>query len=154
VIAGPNYASSSLGRVRGYLKAMQEAGIPVDSRLIRPSTFGMESGEHVARHLLSEPRRPTAVFAVNDNTAIGVLAAAQSLGLTVPDDVSVVGYNDIPLSARLPIPLTTVRVPLARIADAAVDLLNRRADDTSSDLHRVAAPTLIPRRSTARPDPA
>jgi LacI family transcriptional regulator len=69
----------------------------------------------------------------------------------VPDDLSVVGYNDIPLSARLPVPLTTVRVPLAQIADAAVELLNRRPDDTSSTIHRVAAPTLIPRGSTTRP---
>ena len=152
VVAGPNYASSAVGRVRGHRKAMDEAGIPVDDRLIRASTFGMESGEDVARILLGEPGRPTAVFAVNDNTAIGVLAAAQSLGLTVPDDLSVVGYNDIPLSARLPVPLTTVRVPLAQIADAAVELLNRRADDTTSTIHRVAAPTLIPRRSTARPN--
>jgi LacI family transcriptional regulator len=151
VVAGPSYASSSVGRVRGYRKAMNEAGLGVDDRLVRASTFGMESGEDVARILLGEPGRPTAVFAVNDNTAIGVLAAAQSLGLTVPDDLSVVGYNDIPLSARLPIPLTTVRVPLAQIADAAVDLLHRRPDDTSRNVHRVAAPTLIPRRSTARP---
>jgi LacI family transcriptional regulator len=152
VVAGPDYASSSVGRVRGHRKAMDEAGIPVDDRLIRASTFGMESGEDVARILLGEPGRPTAVFAVNDNTAIGVLAAAQSLGLTVPNDLSVVGYNDIPLSERLPVPLTTVRVPLAQIADAAVELLNRRADDTTSPIHRVAAPTLIPRRSTARPN--
>ena len=152
VVAGPSYASSAVGRVRGYRKALHEAGLPVDDRLIRASTFGMESGEDVARTLLGEPGRPTAVFAVNDNTAIGVLAAAQSLGLTVPDDLSVVGYNDIPLSARLPVPLTTVRVPFAQIADAAVELLNRRADDASSTIHRVAAPTLIPRRTTARPN--
>ena len=151
VIAGPAYASSSVGRVRGYRKAIEEAGLAVDDRLIRSSTFGMESGEDAARTLLGEPGSPTAVFAVNDNTAIGVLAAAQSLGLSVPDDLSVVGYNDIPLSARLPVPLTTVRVPFAQIADAAVELLNRRGDEVASSIHRVVAPTLIPRRSTARP---
>ena len=151
VIAGPTYASSSVGRVRGYRKAIEEAGLAIDDKLIRPSTFGMESGEDAARALLGEPAAPTAVFAVNDNTAIGVLAAAQSLGLTVPDDLSVVGYNDIPLSARLPVPLTTVRVPFAQIADVAVEMLNRRADEAASNIHRVAAPTLIPRRSTTRP---
>jgi LacI family transcriptional regulator len=151
VVAGPAYASSAVGRVRGHRKALQEAGILIDERLIRASTFSMESGEDIARTLLGDTARPTAVFAVNDNTAIGVLAAAQSLGLSVPHDLSIVGYNDIPLSARLPVPLSTVRVPLAQIADAAVDLLNRRPDDTSTAIHRVAAPTLIPRGSTTRP---
>ncbi len=151
VVAGPTYASSAVGRVRGHRKAMQEAGIAVNEPFVRASGFSMESGEEVALSLLGDPGRPTAVFAVNDNTAIVVIAAAQSLGLSVPEDVTVVGYNDIPLSARLPVPLTTVRVPLAQIADAAVELLNRRVDDVSSTIHRVAAPTLIPRRSTTRP---
>ncbi len=151
VVAGPTYASSAVGRVRGHRKALHEAGLPIDDRLIRASDFSMESGENIGRALLKETPRPTAVFAVNDNTAIGVLAAAQSRGLTVPSDLSIVGYNDIPLAARLPIPLTTVRVPLDQIADAAVDLLNRRPDDTTSPTHRIAAPTLIPRASTTRP---
>lgn len=149
VVAGPDYASSAVGRLRGFRKAMAEAKVVVDENLIRASTFGMESGEDVGRSLLSLPQRPTAIFAVNDNTAIGVLAAAQSLGLGVPDDLSVVGYNDIPLSARLPVPLTSVRVPLTQIATSAVDLLHRPHSGPQS--HVVATPSLIPRRSTARP---
>ena len=151
VVAGPSYASSAVGRLRGYRNAVQEAGADVDDGLVRASTFGMESGDDVARTLLAGPHRPTAIFAVNDNTAIGVLAAAQSLGLTVPHDLSVVGYNDIPLSARLPVPLTTVRVPFDQIASAAVDLLQRRPDDTTSKNHHVATPTLIPRGTSTRP---
>jgi LacI family transcriptional regulator len=146
VVAGPDYASSAVGRVRGYRRALEEAGLSIDERLIRTSAFSMESGEEVAKALLGESVRPTAVFAVNDNTAIGVLAAAQSVGLTVPNNLSVVGYNDIPLSARLPVPLTTVRVPLAKIAHSAVELLNRRLDDTNSSIHRVAAPNTHPPR--------
>jgi LacI family transcriptional regulator len=102
----------------------------------------------------AQPSSPTTSACRARNTVqrtVPVLAAAQSLGITVPHDLSVVGYNDIPLSARLPVPLTTVRVPLSLIADAAVELLNRRPDDTSSSIHRVAAPTLIPRGSTTRP---
>jgi LacI family transcriptional regulator len=150
VVAGPGYASSAVGRVRGFRRAMAEAGLEVDEGLVRASTFGMESGEEVGRELLDSPGRPSAVFAVNDNTAVGVLAAARSLGLDVPADLSVVGYNDIPLSERLPVPLTTVRVPLAQIATAAVDLLHRLGADAPPG-HVVATPTLIPRRSTARP---
>src|SRR3546814_7253838 len=90
---------------------MKEAGIDDMYRHIHPSTFVMESGEEVGRRILSTSPRPTAVFAVNDNTAVGVLAAARAAGLSVPDQLSVVGYNDIPLAARLPVPLTTVHVP-------------------------------------------
>jgi DNA-binding LacI/PurR family transcriptional regulator len=69
-----------------------------------------------------EPR-PTAVFAVNDNTAVGALSAFEHLGLSVPKDVSLVGYNDIPIVSHLPTPLTSVRVPLDQIAAAALELL-------------------------------
>jgi len=148
VVAGPDYASSAVGRLRGFRRAMAEAGLVVDEDLVRASTFGMESGEDGGRALLARPQRPTAIFAVNDNTAIGVLAAAQSLGLVVPDELSVVGYNDIPLSARLPVPLSSVRVPLAQIATSAVDLLHPQHPGAPTQL--VATPSLIPRRSTAR----
>lgn len=148
VVGGPSYASSSVGRVSGFRRAMEEAGAAVDEGLVRESAFSMESGEDVGRTLLSGPERPTAVFAVNDNTAIGVLAAAQSLGLGVPRDLSVVGYNDIPISARLPVPLTSVRVPLDQIATAAVELLDL-GNSPNLDSQRRAAPSLIPRRSTA-----
>lgn len=90
MVAGPAYASSAVGRVRGYRKAMTEASLVVDEELVRESMFGMKSGEVVARQLLGGDTRPTAILTVNDNTAIGVLAAAQALGLIVPDDLSVV----------------------------------------------------------------
>jgi LacI family transcriptional regulator len=95
--------------------------------------------------------RPTAVFAVNDNTAIGALSAIEGLGLSVPRDVSLVGYNDIPIVSRLPTPLTSVRVPFDQIAAAALDLLIS-GPAGERDRIRVAPPTLIPRRSTTSPD--
>ena len=112
------------------------------------STFGIDSGAEAAERLMKLTPVPTALFAVNDNTAIGALSALTRLGLSVPDDVSLVGYNDIPLVSRLPIPLTSVRVPFDQIAAAALELL---AYDPAShdDRIRVATPTLIPRRSTA-----
>ena len=84
------------------------------------------------------------------NTAIGALSALAQLGLSVPDDVSVVGYNDIPIVSRLGTPMTTVRVPFDQIAVAALDLLNHGPDRDQGRI-RVATPTLIPRRSTAAP---
>jgi len=154
LVAGPSYASTAVTRQAGYRRAMAEAGLTEVDHLIHESTFGMDSGETVARTILAGPHRPTAIFAVNDNTAIGVLAAAQAAGLSVPEDLSVVGYNDIPVSARLPVALTTVRVPFDQIAAHAVELLTQQRTGTPGQPHRVATPTLIPRQSTARPPAA
>jgi LacI family transcriptional regulator len=150
LVGGPAYASSAQDRREGYREALAEADIAFDESLVVGDSFSMEAGEDAGRILLSADDRPTAIFAVNDNTAIGVMAAAHALGLRVPDDLSVVGYNDIPVVSRLPVPLSTVRVPFRQIAVGALDLLLSASDhDTPRTL--VAAPTLIPRRSTTPP---
>ncbi|UOY02438.1 LacI family DNA-binding transcriptional regulator [Blastococcus sp. PRF04-17] len=153
LIAGPRYASSARGRVEGYRQAMAEAAVDVAPSWVVESTFGIDSGADAARALMSLDPRPTAVFAVNDNTAIGALSAFEDLGLSVPEDVSLVGYNDIPIVSRLPTPLTSVRVPFDQIAGAALELLIS-GPQGAHDRVRVAPPTLIPRRSTASPSVA
>lgn len=150
VIAGPSYASSSRGRVEGYSQALIEAGILVDSAYVIPSTFGIDSGSEAVTKLMQLAQRPTAVFAVNDNTAIGAMSGLTKLGLSVPGDVSLVGYNDIPIVSHLPTPLTTLRVPFDQIASAALDLLSGE-NVAGDDRMRITAPTLIPRKSTASP---
>jgi LacI family transcriptional regulator len=110
----------------------------------------MQSGEIAGRKLLDRADRPTAIFAVNDNNAIGVMAAAHALGLRVPEDLSLVGYNDIPVVSRLPVPLTTVRVPFPQIAANALELL-RDAGNGDPPRTLIAAPTLIPRKSATPP---
>ncbi len=151
IIAGPSYASSSRGRLAGYLQALDEQGVPHDPALLVESTFGIDSGAEAAEHLMRLPDPPTAIFAVNDNTAIGALSALARLGVSVPGDVSLVGYNDIPIVSRLPIPLTSVRVPFDQIATSALDLMTQWPD-TKGERVRVAAPTLIPRRSSGPPN--
>ena len=148
LVGGPHYASSARDRRAGYQQALDEAGVPVDESLIAGDSFSMQAGEAAGRTLLDRTERPTAIFAVNDNTAIGVMAAAHALGLRIPDDLSVVGYNDIPVVSRLPVPLTTVRVPFPQIATGALELLHE-AIAGNSPRTLVATPTLIPRRSTA-----
>ena len=145
LVSGPAYASSAHGRREGYEHALAEADVPLDESLITGDSFSMESGETAGRALLDRSDRPTAIFAVNDNTALGVMAAAHALGLRVPDDLSIVGYNDIPVVSRLPVPLTTVRVPFQQIARGALDLLLSQDHEPRT---LVATPTLIPRRST------
>ncbi|WP_117194432.1 LacI family DNA-binding transcriptional regulator [Rhizobium terrae] len=151
VIAGPSYASSARTRVEGYRQAMAEAGLAIDTSLIVPSTFGIESGAEAAEEIMRLPQAPTAIFAVNDNTAIGALSGLMRMGLSVPGDVSLVGYNDIPIVSHLSTPLTTLRVAFEQIAANALDLLG---SDTLSpdDRIRVSAPTLIPRKSTRSVD--
>jgi len=148
LIAGPDYASSSRERLAGYRQAMAEAGHEINLRWIVPSTFGIQSGADAAMALMALKPAPTAIFAVNDNTAIGALSALTRLGLSVPSDISLVGYNDIPLVSLLPTPLTSVRVPFDQIASNALDLLNAGATSPRERM-RVAAPTLIPRKTTA-----
>ncbi|MCB1387534.1 MAG: LacI family DNA-binding transcriptional regulator [Rhodobacteraceae bacterium] len=145
LIAGPEHASNALGRVAGYRRAMAEAGLPVDPAWVVPSGFSIEAGAEAVQDLLVLDPRPTAIFAVNDNTAIGAMSAILRAGLTIPADISLVGYNDIPLVSHLPTPLTSVRVPFDQIAAGALELLLGGATDEQ----RVVTPTLIPRRSTA-----
>lgn len=150
LIAGPSYASSSVARGEGFRQAMAEAGAEVDPGLVMKSSFSIDAGVEAAEALFRTDSRPTAVFAVNDNTAIGAMSVMRRLGLDIPGDVSLVGYNDIPIVSRLGTPMTTVRVPFDQIAASALDLLTRGADG-DRDRVRVATPTLIPRRSTGAP---
>jgi len=149
IIAGPGYASNSRGRLAGYRQALIEAGLVPDTDLEVESTFSIDAGTDAALTLMKLSDRPTAIFAVNDNTAIGAMSALFNLGLRVPEDISLVGYNDIPIVERLPTPLTTVRVAFDQIAGLALNLLLSRDPGRLSGPHFVA-PTLIPRRSTAR----
>ena len=150
IIAGPDYASSSRGRLDGYRRAMAEAGIEVDPAWVAPSSFDIDTGAAAADRLMSGANPPTAIFAVNDNTAIGAMSRLMQRGLSVPDDVSLVGYNDIPIVRHLATPLTTVRVPFDQVASAALDLLEASPSSAAERIHR-ATPTLIPRKSAAPP---
>lgn len=149
LIAGPGYASSATGRVDGYRQALEEASIEIDPDLIIPSTFSIQSGAEAVAKLMALGNRPSAIFAVNDNTAIGALSALNKMGFSVPDDVSLVGYNDIPIVSHLSTPLTTLRVPFDQIAANALDLLTHTTAVRENKI-LVSAPTLIPRKSTAR----
>lgn len=147
LVSGPDFTTSAQGRREGYLAALAEAGLDADPTFVVGDSFSIEAGEEAGRALLTREERPTAIFAANDNIAIGVLSVAAQLGLRVPEDLSLVGYNDTPIVGKLPVPLTSVRVPFAQIAAGALSLL---LDDDGSEARRlVYAPTLIPRRSTA-----
>ena len=149
VLPGPDFVSTAAGRLTGYRRAMAEAGLEVDEALVRPSGFSAREGHETAAALLDEAPDVTAVFAANDQIAIGVTHAAGDRGLAVPEGLSVVGYNDVPTAQQLPVPLTTVRVPFDRGASDAVELLTAQIQSRPlTTTTRTSEPTLLPRRST------
>ncbi|MFJ8441327.1 LacI family DNA-binding transcriptional regulator [Kitasatospora griseola] len=112
VISGPSGMMCSRARVDGYRTALETARLPVDPELIHEGDFHHEAGYAAARALLTRDDRPTAIFAGNDLQALGVYEAARELGLRVPQDLSVVGFDDLPPARWVGPPLTTVRQPL------------------------------------------
>lgn len=146
VVTGPWFTSSGQDRQRGAERALREARIELAPDRIFSSGYGVDDGLVAGRRLLERADRPTAIFAANDNLAIGVVSAARSLGILPGEHLSVVGYNDIPLVSRLPTPLTSVHTAFDQIAGGAMELL-LSPDPTGRML--MALPTLIPRASTA-----
>lgn len=152
VVGGPPDMMCSRARLSGFRAAMEEARAPVCEELIVAGDFEHASGVALGRALLDRPDRPTAIFACNDMMALGVYEAARLVGLSVPDDLSVVGYDDIPVAEWVGPPLTTIRQPLDEMgrqaAQIALDL------DESEPTPRVdLAIDLIVRSSTAAPAP-
>ena len=145
LVAGPQHTSTGQDRLTGAQRALREAGITPDPALIVATGFGLEDGTRAGMQLLAGPNRPTAIFAANDMLAIGVLSAAQSFGLTIGQDLSLVGYNDLPVVSRLAIPITSVRTAFDQIATAALELLEHPGEGPQT---RRAMPTLMPRAST------
>lgn len=123
IIAGPAHASTARDRRDGFVDTLRLAGIPLSNNRIVPSGFDVGGGVEAARLLLAHEDRPRAVFAVSDAIAVGVLGVARDFNLKVPDDLAVVGYNDIPIAAQLPVPLTTIRSPAHEIGITAVQRL-------------------------------
>ncbi|HLW03336.1 MAG TPA: LacI family DNA-binding transcriptional regulator [Ktedonobacterales bacterium] len=115
-------------RYLGYCDALQEAGIPLDPALVLQGDFEIVSGQACARIFFAMPERPTAIFAGNDQMAYGVLAAAEQHSIRIPQDVAVVGFDDIPLSAHIRPALTTVHQPFFEMGQCAAELLLSLAD--------------------------
>jgi LacI family transcriptional regulator len=119
-IAGTPHTGQSGERELGYQDALRAAGIPLDPALVVEGAFAQAPGNAAAQRLLALPHPPTAIFAANDEMAYGAIDAVHSRGLRVPQDVSVIGFDDIPLSSHVFPPLTTMRQPLAALAARAV----------------------------------
>lgn len=155
VIGGPPDILCSRARLDGFRAAMDEAGVAVDPGLVSRGDFHVDEGIRRGRALLQRPDRPTAIITGNDLQALGVYQAARDLRLHIPEDVSVVGFDDLPMARWVSPPLTTIRQPLAEMAEEAAELVVAMAGGTAPPQPRVELATeLVVRESTAPPPSA
>lgn len=152
VISGPEGLLCSRYRMAGFRFAHDERGLPIDPDFVHYGNFWVDAGFELGMRLLSRPDRPTAIFAGSDMQALGVLRAARRLGLDVPRDLSVVGYDNLPVARWSDPELTTVNQPLVEMARTAARMLLDLARGADVATHRVDLVTeLVVRQSTAPP---
>jgi LacI family transcriptional regulator len=153
-VAGHNLTRTGQDRLAGYRLALEEASIPFDDALVAWGDFTLDSGYRAAQVLLGRSPRPTAVFAANDLMALGVLRAALAAGLSVPEDLSVVGFDDIQLAELVQPALTTVRQPAYEMGRIAMCMLRERIAGSACEggRHHTFQPELVVRGTTRRRD--
>lgn len=155
-IGGPSILTPSASRETGYREVMQNEGLPVDERWVARGDFTCESGYAAARQILQSEPAPSAIFCCNDMMAIGAIRAASDLGLSVPQDLSIVGFDDIALAAYLTPALTTVHQPIKEMGDAITQHLFTAfaAKGTNAYQRIVFQPVLTVRQSSGKVKPA
>ncbi|MEV4348583.1 substrate-binding domain-containing protein [Actinoplanes sp. NPDC049596] len=150
-IEGPPERGVSIARLHGYQAALSQAGLTPSPGLVRSGPFTFDAGFAAATALLTSDEQVTALFACNDTLALGAIEAARTLGRRIPEDVSIVGFDDMPVSQWSAPPLTTVRQPFAEMGRVAMRRLLRLAGGEPLDSPRVElAAELIVRKSTSK----
>ncbi len=147
-VSGPPEWFDSQGRARGWRAALEDAGAAVPQ--VIPAGWSARSGYEVGQEVARRPE-VTAVFTANDHLALGLVRALAEHGRRVPDDVSVVGFDDVPESGFFLPPLTTVRQDFGAVARTSLEVLLGRIDGDDGDGHHLIAPVLVERDSVAPP---
>lgn len=150
-IVGLKEMQCALDRLQGYRDALAAHGIPYDPDLVFAGDFYRPQGYEAACKFLALPQPPTAVFAANDSSAFGVMEAVTRMGLRVPDDMSVIGFDDIIEAQQVHPGLTTVRQPLEEMGRVAARILLKRLDDPDLPGQRVELPTVLVERDSCMP---
>jgi LacI family transcriptional regulator len=148
-ITGTMDLGCSRDRLAGYEAALRMHHVPYRAEYIYYGDFFQPSGFIGAQALLSQPDRPTAIFASNDVMAVGVMEAVRVQGLRVPEDISVIGFDDIPQSTLLYPPLTTVRQPLEKMGRVATQMLLDVLNHPEKKVNRIELPTELVERGSA-----
>ena len=153
VILGPENTSTSRDREQGFLAGLEEFGLEVPEERRRVGLYSIESGHRLCSELLEQERPPTAILCGNDVIALGALNAASSSGTTVPEDLSIFGFDDLLPSAWETVNLSTIQQPIARMAEAAAQMLVERIEGThdGSPRDKVFPVSLVERATTAPP---
>jgi LacI family transcriptional regulator len=151
IISGPSSHRCSRDRIAGYRSALEDAGIAFDPTLIRPGGFKQETGYEQTCALLDLPEVPTAIFAGCDTQAMGVYSALRARGLSVPDAMSVVGFDDVAIASLVTPALTTVRQPLVEMGRVATTMLLRQISGEPLDSMRVELTTTLIVRDSCAP---
>ncbi len=146
-VAGPEGFRSAAERALGYRDALETAGIVLDAAIMAEGSYTFDTGIAAGEKLLAASPRPSAIFASNDEMAAGVLHAARSIGLSVPEDLSIIGFDDTAIAAHIWPPMTTVRWPIQAMARAAAIKLIDPAEAVGQPSHFLS--DLIERASVA-----
>lgn len=153
LIAGLRTLASAIERLEGYKSALSDHAIPVQDEYITQGDFHEAGGYAAAQQLLDLPERPTAIFASNDLSAFGAMEAIRERGLSIPEDVSIVGFDDIPQASVTYPKLTTIRQPLFQMGRSAVTLLLEHLAYPSDEMHQITLETrLVVRDSCCPPE--
>lgn len=152
IVAASLYSESLQSRLHGAEQALKDAKIPLDPAMLVIETYpDFEVGFNAGKKLLGHVPRPTAIFALTDMMAVGVIHAVAKTGLRVPDDVSVIGFDNIPLAPYLMPELTTVAQPIDQIGEVTAGMLLRRMEESRDAIESVTLPAKLVVRNSARP---
>jgi LacI family transcriptional regulator len=143
MITGLLHDPAAVGRRDGYAQALEAAGLPVAPELIVEGDWTPQRGYTAMQHLLGLPQRPSAVFVANDMMAVGAIRAINEAGLTVPHDVALVSFDDLPVASYANPPLTTIRAPIADGGATAVKLLVDQLEQRDTSVTHVRLPTKL-----------
>jgi LacI family transcriptional regulator len=150
VIAGHPDSFPTHERMKGFVAAMEKAGLPVHPEFVSYGDWEYESGYRLTQQLLTLPHRPSAIFVMNDLMAAGSLNSAQQAGLKIPQDLSIIGFDNREIARYLPVPLTTVQLPNTEIGRESARMLLSLVEGTEVEEHCLILPcSLIERASVA-----
>jgi len=149
-IGGRDGSTTAQDRLTGYRNALAQNGLMFDEQLVRPGAWNPGSGYQMARNLLKGKGKPTAIVSANDQMAFGAVKAAKDAGLSVPGDLAVVGFDNVPLSSYFDPPLTTVEIPIQDIGAAAMKMMTGLLSGERFERLKLFKTTLRVRGSTAK----
>jgi len=151
-IAGWDYVSNGKDRFTGYKKALKKYNIEFNEKLVFKGDFSENKGYEAVKYFFNLNNPPTAIFAANDLMALGAIRALNSLNLKVPEEVSIVGFDDIPISQYFNPPLTTIRQPIRKMGEKAAEILIKKIKKELNTEEKFIFPIeLIIRKTTAKP---